>query len=299
MKLKTTYSESSKSQGKRKSKYIFRLSVLFLSFLNLFIVLSGCDESFQTLKDNNEAPFSMFGFIDASADTQWVRIIPLREQVETFPVKPEMDVTIEDLQTGEIFEMSDSLFTLRQEFKVLNSWAAVDVQPGQSYLLKAILPNGLASTAFLTTPKDFPDPDTSDFRGGCSGNLRLNGIENLADVKSVWHIRFYFSGREDERIIAVPYRSRVDDFNDGKYSVYIDTIGELNFIDDQSPFTADSMDVLRREIFVASAGPEWDNNITSLDEMEYSLPIMNSNVENGVGYMIGIVSKKVSLDHCF
>jgi hypothetical protein len=58
------------------------------------------------------------------------------------------------------------------------------------------------------------------------------------------------------------------------------------------------MNVLSRKIFVASAGPEWDEEITSLDQLEYSLPLIHSNVENGVGYMIGIVSKTVDLTDC-
>lgn len=129
--------------------------------------------------------------------------------------------------------------------------------------------------------------------------MRISGVERLADVKSVWHIRFYFSGLAYERVIAIPYRRQALDLGKGKFSVIIDSIKELSTIADETLTAPDSLEILSRKIFVASAGPEWDDEITSLDQLEYSIPNINSNVENGVGYMMGIVSKTIPMDHCF
>lgn len=264
----------------------------------LLTIIVSCDDSFVPLEDKSETPFSMYGYLDASADTQWVRVIPLREQLNAPAEIPEMDVSIENVDTGEIIEMNDSLFQFRQEFNVVNSWALADIQPEQTYRVIGTLPSGLTSQVTISTPEDFPTPNTDDFQGGCSGSLRMSGIERLADVKSVWKVRFYFSGIVDERVISIPYRRQVLDLREGDYSVYINYTKELSVIADQTLSTPDSTNVISRKIFVASAGPEWEEEITSLDQLEYSLPLINSNVENGVGYMIGIVSKSVDLTDC-
>lgn len=274
-------------------------AIVGLFLMGLFMILLSCDETFVPLEDKSETPFSMFGFLDASADTQWVRVIPIRDQLETLPEIPDMTVTVENMETGETTVLNDSLFQLRQGFNIINSWTTMDIQPEHTYRLKGELPNEFTSNVTITTPKDFPFPDKGDIDEVGSGLLRMSGIERLADVKAVWHIRFYFDGRADERVIAIPYRRRAEVYSDGDVSVYINCGREAGVITDQTLTPPDSVDVLSREIFVASAGPEWNEELTSLEQLEYALPQINSNVENGVGYMIGIVSKTVELNHCF
>lgn len=272
---------------------------IWICLISMHFILISCDEEpFVPLQDRSDSPFSMYGFLDASADTQWVRVIPVRQQLDTPPELPDMTVTIENLETGESVVLNDSLFQLRQGFNIINSWSTVDIQPNQTYKLQGRLPNGLISTATITTPEDFPQPSIDSFNGGCSGRLRISGVERLADVKSVWRIKFYFDGREDFRVIAIPYRRQVLDLGDGDYAVGINTNDELTAISDETFTTPDSLKVLSRKIFVASAGPDWDEDLLSLEQLEYALPLVNSNVENGVGYMIGIVSKTIDLTHC-
>lgn len=303
---KHTLSEAEMSNVKRKTEKISgrsrgHLVIFHLSLLTcLLLALSGC-ESFQPIQDNEEYTFSIYGYLDASADTQWVRVTPVREQLDQPPVKPEMEVTLEHMESGSTVVMNDSLFLSPDGFNYLNAWSETDIEPEQTYRLKAVSPDapgGRGSSVTVTTPEDFPDPDLEGFRGGCSGDLRINGVERLADVKSVWHIRVFFSGRGDDRFFSIPYRSKAFEASPGSYSVYIDTIGELNEITSGMLFPPDSLKVIKRELFVASGGPEWNEEITSLDELIYYLPDQFSNVENGVGYVIGIVSKTIPLDHC-
>lgn len=57
------------------------LAILFtfaVSLLPCLLFLTGCDQTFQPLQENNAAAFSMFGYLDASADRQTVRITPLQ-----------------------------------------------------------------------------------------------------------------------------------------------------------------------------------------------------------------------------
>jgi hypothetical protein len=57
--------------------------------------------------------------------------------------------------------------------------------------------------------------------------------------------------------------------------------------------------VISRDIFVASGGPEWNEEIIILDDVLYALPEGISNVENGLGYMFGMVSKTIPYESCF
>lgn len=260
----------------------------------------GCDEPFQPLQENEEAPFSMYGYLDVSADTQWVRVTPLREQLVMPPIKPEMHVTLEHLESGNTVVMNDSLFLFPDGFHILNVWSASEtLEPEQTYRLLAERPDGATSSVTLTMPEDFPTPTLQEIGGGCSANLRIEGVERLADVQSKWLIRFYFSGRSEVRFYSIPYRRQAFTVSEDSYSVFISTSREQSEIAGQMISTPDSSHILYRRLFVASGGPEWIEDVASLDDLVYALPEGLSNVENGVGYMVGIVSKTIPFESCF
>lgn len=58
--------------------------------------------------------------------------------------------------------------------------------------------------------------------------------------------------------------------------------------------------VVKEEIFYYNRRPQWKNDIPNLDNIEYALPNV-SNMENGLGYMFGILNRSiphVSADEC-
>ncbi|NIT61768.1 MAG: hypothetical protein GWN00_37885, partial [Aliifodinibius sp.] len=64
----------------------------------------------------------MFGYLDASADTQWVRVAPIRRQISMSAKDiPNMKITIEDPKNGDTTVMNDSLFLYPDGFNVLNA----------------------------------------------------------------------------------------------------------------------------------------------------------------------------------
>ena len=48
---------------------------------------------------------SVFGYLDASADTQWIRVMPMRAALPTAPGGSAAKVTVEHLGTGRVFEL--------------------------------------------------------------------------------------------------------------------------------------------------------------------------------------------------
>lgn len=45
------------------------------------LLLAGCEKPFEPLS-RGEFAFSLYGPLDSAADTQWVRVMPIRESVE-------------------------------------------------------------------------------------------------------------------------------------------------------------------------------------------------------------------------
>jgi hypothetical protein len=281
----------------------------FCLFLASLVFLTGCNETFQPLKNSHSAPFSIYGYLDASADTQWVRVTPVRKQLSQSTDKPQMNITLTQQQSGRTMEMKDSLFLPDDGFNYLNTWTTMDINPGQTYRLEAERSDGFTSQAEVTIPKEFPTPNLLDYGDGCRASLRIEGVERLADVQSIWHVRILFL--DDEKIVSereelyrLSHRNRATRIADRAYSVFIDTINEKEKIAGQllapsDPDLSVEMEVLQRQIFVASAGPEWIEDIASLDDVSYALPEGLSNVENGVGYMVGVVSKSIPYESCF
>lgn len=124
-------------------------------FLSAFLLIAGCNQSFQPIKDDPNATFSIYGYLDATADTQWVRVIPARQEVNMFDEKPEMYVTLTDVKTGNSTVMNDSLILSWDGRHMLVVWTTMDIEPEHSYTLRAERPDGEESHVTVTTPPRF------------------------------------------------------------------------------------------------------------------------------------------------
>lgn len=277
--------------------------VFFLGIL--LLILSGCDQSFKPVQLSDTVVFSMYGYLDATADTQWVRIAPVRQTVNTPAVIPEMTVILEHVETGDQVVMKDSLFHLVDEFNVVNVYSSeLDIQPDQTYRISAERPDGASSRVTVKIPPDYPTPVL--YGEGFyeeSGNLYMKGLENVSDVIAIWQI--------EGEVHNVPYRSFVRPYDQAEfgfefdYSVDIGNRDAMRYIfgEEAPPPYATCLIgreyVDKRQIFIASGGPEWMDGIEGLEDQVYALPQVLSNVENGVGYVIGIVSKTIPFKTCY
>lgn len=276
-----------------------------LSLLTCLLSLAGCDESFQPLRENDAAPFSIFGYLDASADTQWVRVTPVRDQLDLPPVVPEMHVTIEHPQSGSMAEMNDSLFLFPDGFHILNAWAVTDIlKPEQTYRLRAERPDGAASHVTVTLPDDFPTPTLEIYEIVGLAFVNIKGVERLADVQIKTRARIISpsAGWDYVRVFSTSQKRRIDEVAPGEYRVMLSISTVLSFVHGLVPAPPNNdlvVEPIHRQIFVASGGPEWDEEISTLDDRIYSLPNVISNVENGTGYLFGIVSKSIPYKSCF
>ncbi len=285
--------------GSRTLQFVFSL------FLVVILLISGCDQTFQPIHQGNTSPFSMFGYLDASADTQWVRVTPLRTQVGTLREKPNMRVTLQPLPNGEETVMQDSLqyFYLPSGYTAMNHSTTMNLSPGQSYRLRAERPDGAASSVTVTIPEDFPTPTTTPVdQEGCIVRLQISGVERLAEVQYQMKVRIRRTKLDIKRSYSVPYRNRMRETSPGEYEATVNIRSARRQILNQlrSLPANTEYEILKKYLFVASGGPEWIDRevIESLSDLEYALPGVVSNVENGTGYVIGVVSKTIPDNVC-
>src|SRR5688572_20013007 len=79
-----------------------------MSLLLAPLLVAGCEKPFEPLATSGIV-FSIYGQLEATRDTQWVRVMLMRESVETSPGPIDAVVTLEEIETGSKVVMSDSL----------------------------------------------------------------------------------------------------------------------------------------------------------------------------------------------
>lgn len=268
----------------------------------MFIFITACNQDFQPLESNDRYFFSFYGLIDAGADTQWVRITPIREQLELMSDGSEVRVTLENLESGQKIVMNDSLFIRGRN--VINFWTNEPVKHNQTYRLSAELPSGEISDVTVTTPEEMPLPKVAVFTSpGLPPDyyVFVDKNVNLADIQVKYYVRLLAPNLDVERTFSFAYRNEAEiteEFPD-YYTVQIYPDEELREIERQVLLPQDGeIEVVYRQVYVATSSFELDDEIETLDDVTYALPQTLLNVENGLGYVIGIDSKYIPYEGC-
>ncbi|MFH5831854.1 hypothetical protein [Halalkalibaculum sp. DA384] len=235
------------------------------------------------MSDDDEYIFAIQGYLDASADTQWVRVMPIRKSVDLKRDAP-ATVVLEHPESGQSAVMKDSLFEFVYTHAV-NYWSTMNIKAGETYRLTAERSDGATSSATVTLPEDFPTPVVQMGRSGFD-YVYINGIKKLADV----HTRFH---TESGEIVVVPHIRDTVSRRSDDYVVAIDPAEDLAALGEHN-----TDGYTRKEIFVAAGGPNWPP-MGSIDEDLISMPEGVSNVTSGAGYLAGIVSKILPYRCCF
>lgn len=254
--------------------------------LLLLLLFTSCDPVFEPLKENDQYYFSINGLLDASADTQWVRVMPVRETVRFTPDPIDAVVILEHPESGETAVFQDTLMDFRGNSTAggapaFNYFTTMDLEPEETYRLTATGPEGKSSYAEVTLPNDFPNPE---FRGN-DMYLIAEQIKHLVDVSKVHYIINTVSLEIQKHVF--PGLKLVQETFYGEYLVRLGLLSSSLGLDE--PWERH-----KSELFIASGGPGWPP-FSSMDDLTLQLPDEFSNVNNGVGFLAGIVSKKIPL----
>ena len=269
----------------------------------LFVTGNSCNETFQPFQENDKFNFTISGFLDAAADTQWIRVAPTREQFVTFNYIPDMNITLQQVDDGETVTMNKILVPFQQGFYAVNAWSVADILTGFTYQLNAEI-KGKRSSVTVTIPSEFPTPILAKIQRPTLEPeflLLIEDVEHLVDVQSRWYTRLSTSNWSEERLFSFSNRDSVRSIGTNRYVVSLDPDRERERILRESLIASipdGQIEILHHQVYVASGGPEWDERIPTMDDVTYALPESISNVENGLGYMVGVFSKTIPFQNC-
>lgn len=273
----------------------------------VIIVLGGsfssCDNSFNPIAGNIVDSYSIFGYLDAGADTQWVRIMPIRATITSNLDSLDAKVMLYE-EGGASTEMTPRMFNFSNivgdSVIVWNYWTDFDIKPNTNYHLVVERPNGEQTTVTVRTPNG-ADSLTAD-----GATVIIDGAPNLVDLRIKWTIRDNRTG-EIESFSLTNYgslRLRQDDYfrfevrpNDNFLN-----IGKImGYYESDEWYRASingDIEVLKTQLVAISAGPDWID-FYDLTREEISIQSINeSNIQNGVGYLVGAFSEEIPFEIC-
>lgn len=267
-----------------------------LTFL-IALLFAGCDTTFDPF-NRNDLEVSLVGFLDANADTQYVRIEMLRDSLLLGSGPAEFAVSLEDLESGERNVLQDSLFLFPNDVYARNFWTSTQVRPEHTYQLTVDpLSGGNVAIATVALPDSFAAPTAPSLTcmslsRTCTEPysiiIQVKGVEKLAAFTAVYHYPD-FTEPAGCKIRRVSYWKEAKRTDDG-YEVIIQWRRDLERIIGLFGTTTASPKFGKFDIFVAAGGPEWPD-FTEIDRETFFLPDVVTNVENGIGFVGGVYSR--------
>lgn len=123
-----------------------------LLFILVFgVVFVSCEAEFDPF-ETGILTASMYGYLDTAADTQFVRVMPMRQQLQRNGEPFDGQVSITDIDSGQRYDMQDSLVTLSDGSKATVYWAAFKPKPLEQYRLVAQHNDGRIAKAEVELP---------------------------------------------------------------------------------------------------------------------------------------------------
>lgn len=250
--------------------------------------LLGCEADIDPFEASDRY-YSLFGFLDTGVDTQFVRVMPLRDSIVLGNVERiDARVTLEDRQRGTTIELKDSLFTFEQGRLAFNYWTDEPISPGTQYRLRVERSDGAQTQADITMPQQ--DPTLRLVVPTGFGNPRtmvqgidIEGAEQIVDLQLRYVLRFPGQPAGATQAITFSYLDKVQPLIDG-WGVGFNAYDDL-----MARFPGRCPIVISASVFVATGGADFPD-LQSFDAESLARPDVLTNVENGVGYVGGIAS---------
>jgi len=250
---------------------------------------AGCHTSFTPIQENDRY-YSIFGFLNASADTQFVRIEKLRDgQFSSTPEHLNIDVILTNTTTGEKTVMHDSLFHYPAG-DAHNYYTTLPVRPEQTYLLE-IKKNQTLTSAQTDIPPSFPEPIITAHSKDSTG-IDIRGINRLIAVDA-----FYYSYLDciappcpDNPIIHQAIIKHLQDTVHHGSLIHVRINHRKDLNNEKLGYPQNrTFTLVRTEVMIAAGNEDWPDFL-HLNPETVALPNAVSNVKGGTGILGGIIS---------
>lgn len=158
---------------------------LFIRFpvfmLTLVCMLTACDETVDPIIESDRH-FTLFGTLDMNRDTQFVRVIPIRDELDLPPLESlEIRFSSEDLECGVTRVWQDSVITFSDGTYGHIYYIPMRMHAGHTYRIQVEDPSAGTVTYAETTPPPIPrvtiKPDTVS--GRVTGGTTRSGSQEL------------------------------------------------------------------------------------------------------------------------
>lgn len=281
----------------RRSRFRWPIALLLTA-----VLAAGCDSTLEPFAENDIGPFSVFGYLDLYADTQWVRVTPIRRTTRPDSASFDAVVTLERLGTGRVVTLRDSVFRffdpgLDAYGYAHNFWTTEPMEPEARYRLVATRSDGAATEATA----EIPTPFTLELRFWQTGEPEAKGwvprrLFAEGDQRLVYGGVLYTveDGRGDGRPAPpVPEPNPPRMTEPGRWRFDLPGLAWFERLN-EPPW----VDMLRREAQVVMAGPDWPYE-ADLSPLDVLIPgRIPTTVENGVGALVGVAARRVPLPFC-
>ena len=235
-------------------------------------LLAGCEVPLDPTAESDRY-YSMSGYLDTEADTQWVRVEPLDATVETSAEPIDAAVTL--VGPGGEAALTQRVVRLGPNPSHL-FWTTADVEPDQVYAVVARRPDGATTRVRVRTPAPDPPPTLYDGYDECPARLTLTSAQRVGDA----FVTYRVAGTPPRRF-RFDRRDKVFRFEDA-------WVLTAYFGSDAEESGLDPLDVrnpnLSAEIALAVVTDDWPPDA----DLETALtPTDNPDVENGLGFIGG------------
>lgn len=293
-------SRSHEGDTRRSSSQSVRLSshvrFVIASLVSGVLLLWGCDSSVQPFVSSDEYHYSVYGILNPSQDTQWVRVEPLEEPTSA-GVPEELDVTVrlENTDREQTWVLQDSLMEVFRGEPQHNFWTTAPIDTSTLYRLTVRNSEGETTIASTTTPAGPPSIEVQGaIRLPCTTPRAANQFEvTVEEAKELAALRM----RYYQSVFGPTEIFEFDHYDDAKQTEDGYT-GQINYFRDlqsarQQPdqqCIADSAKVI-----AAAGGPDWPEWARYSDATisQVARPDSFTNVTGGHGTIAGVYTDTV------
>ncbi|MDX1429415.1 MAG: hypothetical protein R3282_03960, partial [Rhodothermales bacterium] len=156
---------------------------VFLAALSLV----GCEENVDPFV-GTDLPFTIWGFLNASSDTQYVRVFPISD--ELVPADETIDARVfsMDLETGEEREWRYEKVRFDSLIQGHIFWSPFLPQHNRRYRLEVVRSDGATSSVSVTVPSPVEFAVDADVEGSTIVPIRVTGdVPNLVGASITYN----------------------------------------------------------------------------------------------------------------
>ena len=126
------------------------------------VTLAGCDDTFDPFRES-DVLYSVYGHLDVAADTQRIRVSPIRRPLYTVSPDPvDAMVVIEELESGRMIQFVPATVgrlaaNFGETLYATNFITTEVIRPRSTYRISIRRSDGAEASAVVRTPADFSD----------------------------------------------------------------------------------------------------------------------------------------------